>query len=225
LMTKRIGVMEKMLAENDRIAAKNHKLLNRHSVTGLNLVSAPGSGKTSLMERTLDALRDELRIGLIAGDVQTQNDADRLTRAGGRPVWPLVTGGACHLDAAMVARVLSELDLEAIELLAIENVGNLVCPASYSLGEDFRIVMMSTTEGDDKPLKYPAIFRNSQVLVINKTDLLGASDFGMMRAKENALHINGGLKIFELSCLKGDGLDKWYEWIKQNLKKRRSSVA
>ncbi|MFQ6115964.1 MAG: hydrogenase nickel incorporation protein HypB, partial [bacterium] len=170
--------------------------------------------KTRLIEKTLGALDGDLRIGLIAGDVQTENDANRLMRAGGKMVRPLVTGGSCHLEAKMITRVLPELDLDNIDLLFIENVGNLVCPSSYDLGEDMKVVLISTTEGDDKPLKYPAMFRRSSVMVINKTDLLGTSEFDINKVKKNAHTINANLKIFELSCRTGKGLESWYAWIR-----------
>jgi hydrogenase nickel incorporation protein HypB len=213
-MAEKISVEKKVLSENDKLAADIRVQLKQRGIVALNLVSSPGSGKTSLLEKTLGALNNELRIGLIAGDVQTENDANRLLRAGGKMVRPIVTGGACHLDAKMVSRVLPELDLEKIDLLFVENVGNLVCPSSYDLGEDMKVVLISTTEGDDKPLKYPGMFRRSSVMVINKIDLLGSSDFDMNRVKENARSINADLKIFEVSCRTGQGLDVWYAWIK-----------
>ncbi len=179
----------------------------------LNLVSSPGSGKTSLLEKTLAALKDQLRIGLIAGDVQTENDANRLLRAGGEIVRPIVTGGAGHLDARMIARVLAETDLSKIDLLFIENVGNLVCPSSYDLGEDMKVLVISTSEGDDKPLKYPAMFRRSSVMVINKTDLIGTSDFDLDQVKANALGINPELTVFQVSCRTGVGLGSWFNWL------------
>jgi hydrogenase nickel incorporation protein HypB len=213
-MSEKISVEKKVLSENDKLAAHIRAQLKQHGIVALNLVSSPGSGKTSLLEKTLGALNDALRLGLIAGDVQTENDANRLKRAGGKMVRPIVTGGACHLDAKMVSRVLPELDLNQIDVLFIENVGNLVCPSSYDLGEDMKVVLISTTEGDDKPLKYPGMFRRSAVMVINKIDLLGSSDFDMNRVKENARSINADLKIFEVSCRTGHGLDAWYAWIK-----------
>ena len=218
-MTEKISVEKKVLSENDKLAADSRAQLTQRNIVALNFVSSPGSGKTSLLERTLGALNNELRIGLIAGDVQTENDANRLLRAGGKMVRPLVTGGACHLDAKMITRVLPELDLDQIDLLVIENVGNLVCPSSYDLGENMKVVLISTTEGDDKPLKYPGMFRRSAVMVINKIDLLGSSDFDMNRVKENARSINANLKIFELSCRTGQGLEDWYKWIKRLVKK------
>lgn len=218
-MTEKISIEKKVLSENDKLAADIRAQLKQRNIVALNFVSSPGSGKTSLLERTLGALNNELRIGLIAGDVQTENDANRLLRAGGKMVRPLVTGGACHLDAKMITRVLPELDLDQIDLLVIENVGNLVCPSSYDLGENMKVVLISTTEGDDKPLKYPGMFRRSAVMVINKIDLLGSSDFDMNRVKENARSINANLKIFELSCRTGQGLEDWYKWIKRLVKK------
>ncbi len=213
-MAIKINLEKKVLTENDRLAADIRKQLDELHLVSLNFVSSPGSGKTSLLERTLGALNDELRIGLIAGDVQTENDAERLRRAGGAVVHPLVTGGTCHLDARMISRVLPEMDLETLDLLIIENVGNLVCPSSYDLGEVMKVVLLSTTEGDDKPLKYPGMFRRSSVMVINKIDLLGTSDFDMDRVKANARRINADLRIFEVSCRTGEGLDAWFDWLK-----------
>lgn len=213
-MAEKIVLEKKVLSENDRLAAELRKTLKQHRIGSLNFVSSPGSGKTSLLERTLGALRTELRIGLIAGDVQTENDAKRLKEAGGEMVVALVTGGTCHLDAKMITRVLPQLDLANLDLLFIENVGNLVCPSSYDLGEDMKVVLISTTEGDDKPLKYPGMFRRSSVMVINKIDLLGTSDFELERVKANARRINGDLTVFETSCRTGDGLDAWFDWLR-----------
>ncbi|MDQ7065838.1 MAG: hydrogenase nickel incorporation protein HypB [candidate division KSB1 bacterium] len=213
-MATQVKIEKKVLSENDRLAADIRQQLQQHGVVALNFVSSPGSGKTSLLEKTLSALKDELRIGLIAGDVQTENDANRLRLAGGQMVQPLVTGGACHLDAKMITRVLPEFDLSRLDLLIIENVGNLVCPSSYDLGEAMKVVLISTTEGDDKPLKYPGMFRRSSVMVINKIDLLGTSDFDLERVKANARQINADLKIFEVSCRTGEGLDAWYDWLR-----------
>lgn len=213
-MTKQIPIEKKILSENDRLAAEIRVLLKQKKIISLNLVSSPGSGKTSLLERTLGELNHDIRFGLIAGDVQTENDANRLLRAGGKMVRPLVTGGACHLDAKMITRVLPELDLDNVDLLFIENVGNLVCPSSFDLGEDMKVVLISTTEGDDKPLKYPAMFRRSSVMVINKIDLLGTSEFDISLVIENAHSINADLKVFKVSCRTGEGLEAWYDWIR-----------
>jgi len=220
-MSTNIPIEKKVLSENDRLAAKIRTELTDRRIVALNLVSSPGSGKTSLLERTLETMRDRLQMALIAGDVQTENDAARLTRAGGTIVRPLITGGACHLDARMVSGVLDELDLSRVDVLFIENVGNLVCPSSYDLGEDMKVVLISTTEGDDKPLKYPSMFRRSSVMVLNKIDLLGTSNFDPERVKANALQINGNLKILEVSCTRGDGLDEWYEWLAGMVKAKK----
>lgn len=214
IMTEKIAVERKVLSENDKLAAEIRSQLMQRGVVALNFVSSPGSGKTSLLEKTLAALNHELRLGLIAGDVQTENDADRLKRAGGKLVQPIVTGGLCHLDAKMITRVLPEFDLAQLDLLFIENVGNLVCPSSYDLGEDMKVVVLSTTEGDDKPLKYPGMFRRAKVMVINKIDLLGTSDFDLARVKENARRINADLKVFEVSCRTGAGLPAWFDWLR-----------
>ncbi len=212
-MSTAIPIEKKVLSENDRLAAEIRARLHRHGVVALNLVSSPGSGKTSLLERTCSALQGRLRMALVAGDVQTENDARRLLNAGGALVKPIITGGACHLDARMVATAIADFDLAELDLLIIENVGNLVCPSSYDLGEDMKVVLISTSEGDDKPLKYPAMFRRASVMVINKIDLLGTSDFELERVKKNALAINPSLRIFELSCRSGEGLAAWYDWL------------
>ena len=221
-MSEKINVEKKVLSENDRLAAEIRKEMDRRRIVSLNLVSSPGSGKTSLLEQTLREFSDKFRIGLIAGDVQTENDAERLRRAGGRAVRPIVTGGACHLDAKMVSKALTEFNLDHLDILFIENVGNLVCPSSYDLGEDMKVVLISTTEGDDKPLKYPGMFRRSSAMVVNKTDLLGHSDFDMNRVVENARSINGKLQIFKTSCRSGDGLEDWYEWLRRLIVARKA---
>ena len=212
-MSKKFTVEKKVLSENDRLAADIRKKLEKQKIVTLNLVSSPGSGKTSLLERTLKELGNKFNMALIAGDVQTENDVDRLKQAGGKNVRPIITGGACHLDARMVTLALDEMNLQGVDILFIENVGNLVCPSSYDLGEDMKVVLMSTTEGDDKPLKYPSMFRRSSVLIINKIDLLGLSNFDIKQAEKNARTINADLKVFEISCLKETGLEAWYDWL------------
>lgn len=221
-MTERVAVEKKVLSENDRLAAELREKFTRHRLFVLNLVSSPGSGKTSLLERTIERCSGRIRMALVAGDVQTENDADRLKRAGGNLVRPIVTGGACHLDAKMVGRAIEDFDLSTFDLLVIENVGNLVCPSSYDLGEDMKVVLISTTEGDDKPLKYPGMFRRSSVMIVNKTDLLGTSEFSLQRVKENALRINGGLKILELSCRSGEGLAEWIDWLTSQVRGKKA---
>jgi hydrogenase nickel incorporation protein HypB len=212
-MKTKISIEKKVLSENDRLASDIREKLKDRGIVMLNMVSSPGSGKTTLLEKTLGALNKKIRIALIAGDVQTENDANRLKKAGGKIVKPIVTGGACHLDAKMITNVFNGIDLKNIDIIIIENVGNLVCPSGYDLGEDMKVVLISTTEGDDKPLKYPGMFRRSSALIINKTDLLGYSDFDMDRVEKNALSINGKLKLFEISCRVGRGLEEWYQWL------------
>ena len=216
-----VPIEKKVLSENDRLADDIRARLREKRVLTLNLVSSPGSGKTSLLERTLQNLNHRLNLVLIAGDVQTENDALRLTKAGGRIVRPIITGGACHLDAKMVTKAMEGWDLTGVDVLFIENVGNLVCPSSYDLGEDMKVALISTTEGDDKPLKYPAMFRRSSVLVINKIDLLGLSDFQLARVKQHALQINPALTTFEVSCRTGEGLQAWYQWLIASVEQKK----
>ncbi len=216
--TSRVSVQKKVLSKNDEIAAALRRRMRAQKILVLNMVSSPGSGKTSLLEKTLTKLGNTIKLAMIAGDVQTENDAQRLKRAGGTRVQPIITDGACHLDAAMVETAVGRLDLTGIEVLLIENVGNLVCPSSFDLGEDMKVVLMSVPEGDDKPLKYPAMFRRSAVLIIYKIDLLGHTDFDLERARDNALKINPGLQIFEMSCRTGWGLEAWYSWLRNKVK-------
>jgi len=183
-------------------------------VVALNLVSSPGSGKTLLLERTLAALGEELGIAVVAGDVQTQNDADRLARHTTRLVQAVVTNGACHLDASQVAAALDAIDLAATRLLIVENVGNLVCPASWDLGETAKVVVFSVTEGEDKPLKYPKMFREARYAVLNKVDLLAHVPFSTSAALANARSINPQLEFFFTSALKGSGLDDWFTFLR-----------
>jgi len=208
------------LKANENIAQKNREIFNENKVYAINLMSSPGSGKTSLLERTLEALKDELRIAVIEGDLQTTKDAQRIERYN-IPVVQINTEGACHLDANMVDSVLQSFNFKEIDLFVIENVGNLVCPASFELGEDDKVVMVSIPEGDDKPIKYPVMFRKAKVLLVNKIDLLPYTNFNMSKIKEDALNINPNLKIFEISCLTGEGLEDWFVWLKEQVIKTR----
>src|SRR5438477_1464076 len=196
----RVPLEKKILSENDRVAADLRKRFKEHGTLCLNLISAPGSGKTSLLEKTLESLPHSERVAVLTGDIQTENDATRLRRFG-FPVKQITTGGTCHLDARMIERHLADWRLEEIDLLFIENVGNLVCPSSYDLGEAAKIVLLSVTEGEDKPLKYPSIFFKSDLCVINKIDLLPYVPFELFKALENARKVHPGMKIIELSCL------------------------
>ena len=216
----RLPLEKKVLSENDRLAANLREHFRDHGILCLNLISSPGSGKTSLLERTLEALSRSERAAVLTGDIQTENDANRLRRFG-FPVKQITTGGTCHLDAQMIARHLADWKLEDIDLLFIENVGNLVCPSSYDLGEAAKIVMLSVTEGEDKPLKYPSIFFKSELLVLNKVDLLPYVPFNIAAAEENARRINPGIEIVRVSCTTGDGLAEWMTWLDRKRKALR----
>jgi len=182
-------------------------------------VSSPGAGKTSLLERTIQALQGEFRVGVVEGDIQSTYDAERIGRTGA-PVVQINTGGACHLDSNMIQEALKNLDVKNLDLLFIENVGNLVCPAEFNLGEDFKAMILSVAEGDDKPLKYPLMFHESSVLLINKIDLLPFCDCDPSLIEERSLKINPHLTIFRVSCRTGDGLDQWTDWLRIQIRQR-----
>jgi len=215
----RVPLEKKVLNENDRIAGRLRERFLESQVFCLNLISSPGAGKTSLLERTLERFSSNERVALVTGDIQTDNDAKRLARFG-FPVKQITTGGTCHLDARMIERALADWPLESLDTLLIENVGNLVCPSSYDLGEAAKVVVLSVAEGEDKPLKYPAIFFKAELLVLNKTDLLPYVSFDLEKARAFALQIHPGMEIVELSCKTGAGLDDWMRW----LAKRRESA-
>lgn len=210
---KVITIERKVLEKNDEIARQNRALLEQHGILVLNLVSSPGAGKTSIVERTLEHLGKDLKVGVIEGDVQTDFDAQRVARYK-VPVIQIITNGGCHLEARLVQDALSQMDLRGLEILIIENVGNLVCPANYDLGEAMKVVVLSTTEGDDKPLKYPSMFRNASVLLINKIDLLPYLNCNLAALKNNALQINPHLQVFETSCTTNSGIAEWCGWLK-----------
>jgi hydrogenase nickel incorporation protein HypB len=217
---KIVDVHESLLAENSKQAAENRHHIEDMGAFAINLISSPGSGKTTLLEKTIDRLRGELRIGVIEGDIETERDAERI-RAKGVPAVQLTTGGACHLDARLVHRGLHELAEQnhhrGFDLIFIENVGNLVCPATFDLGEHARVVLVSVPEGSDKPAKYPKSFTSSQAFLVTKTDLLPHFDFSLEEAKREALRLNPELIIFELSATTGDGFDAWLAYLRQRL--------
>ena len=208
----KITVVKNILEANERIAEENRKLFQKEGVTVINLMSSPGSGKTSLLERTIEALGAQVRIGVIEGDIESTKDAERISRAGVQAV-QINTGGACHLDGNMVRDALPAFDLSQLDLLMVENVGNLVCPAEFNMGEDHKVMILSVAEGDDKPEKYPLMFRESTVLLINKIDLLPHVDCDIEKIKEVSLQIHPGLKVFEISCKTGEGVDQWAKWL------------
>lgn len=212
-----IHVREKVMARNDELAAGVRSRLADAGVTAFNLVSSPGSGKTALLERTLAALGDEIPMAVVTGDVQTQNDADRLALHTDLLVQAVVTDGACHLDARQVSDALDALDLEDVRLIFVENVGNLVCPASWDLGETERIVLFSVTEGEDKPTKYPKMFTTADTAVLTKTDLLPHVDFDVERAEALAREVNPDLRLLRTSARTGEGLDEWYGLLRERV--------
>jgi len=217
MTVRRIEVRERVMARNDELAAQVRARLARHGVAAINLMSSPGAGKTTLLERTLAVLGEPLDIAVVAGDVQTQNDADRLAVHTGRLVQAIVTGGACHLDALQVTEALDHIDLDRTRLLIIENVGNLVCPASWDLGEQARVVLFSVAEGDDKPLKYPKMFEKADWVVMTKTDLLPYVPFDIERAERNCRQVNSTLRFIRVSALSGDGLTDWFDLLRQSV--------
>jgi len=218
MAVRTIDVRERVMARNDELAAAVRARLRAAGVPTFNLVSSPGSGKTLLLERTLADLGREFAIAVVTGDVQTQNDANRLARHTDRLVQAVVTNGACHLDARQVATALDAIDLDATDLLFIENVGNLVCPASWDLGEKAKIVLLSVTEGDDKPSKYPKMFRQARVAVFTKMDLLPHVPFSVERAVQLARDVNPQIQFLFTSALREDGMEEWFGYLRAQLR-------
>ena len=212
---REIIVEQDVLQKNKLLAERNRGFFEARNIRAVNMVSSPGSGKTSILEKTVIALKKTTPIYIIEGDQQTMNDAERI-QATGAPVVQVNTGSGCHLDASMVNNAVRELGIESNAVLVIENVGNLVCPAMFDLGESQRVVIFSVTEGDDKPLKYPDMFRTSDVCIINKTDLLPYVDFDMEKARANALRVNHHLRFFECSARSGEGMQEWFDWLAQS---------
>jgi hydrogenase nickel incorporation protein HypB len=216
-----VPVMQRLLRSNDLAAAHNRAHLDAHRVLALNLMSSPGAGKTALLEATLDALRGERRMAVIEGDLETDNDARRI-RAKGVPAVQITTGGACHLDARMVHDALHELPLDGLDLLFIENVGNLVCPASFDLGQHRNVTLLSVTEGDDKPAKYPVMFRATDLVVLSKIDLLAHfDDFDPARCERHVRELASPAPVLQLSARSGEGLARWLDWLRAELGARR----
>jgi hydrogenase nickel incorporation protein HypB len=216
-MTVQVPVVEEILSANDQLAAANRARLDEAGVFGLNMMASPGAGKTSLIMRTVEALRDEFRIGAVDGDIATTLDADRIA-ALGVPSVQINTGGACHLDAAMFQSALPRLPVEALDLLIVENVGNLICPASFKLGTHRSLLIASVPEGDDKPYKYPVMYRGVDALVLNKMDVLAAFDFDVDYFRRGVEPLNPGLAFFPLSCKTGEGLEAWLDWLRNEVR-------
>lgn len=216
-----VDVLQGLLSENDHQALHNRQHFDKHKVLAINLMSSPGSGKTALLEATIDALAGELKVAVIEGDLETENDAQRI-RAKGIPAYQIATGSACHLDAHMVHQALHHLDLDAIDILFIENVGNLVCPASFDLGHHRNVTLLSVTEGEDKPAKYPVMFRAADVMLITKTDLLAVlDDFNCSKAQRYLRELANPAPVLQLSARKHQGVDQWVDWLKIEMQQYR----
>jgi hydrogenase nickel incorporation protein HypB len=223
-MTTVVPVEKKVLNENQRIAEELRQRYAKRGTLCLNIISSPGSGKTTLLEKTLAGFNQQDKVAVLTGDLQTENDARRLARYG-FPVQQIVTGTVCHLDGRMIERALEPWTSHEIDLLFIENVGNLVCPSSYDLGEEAKIVVLSVTEGEDKPLKYPSIFSKAALMIVTKVDLLPYVPFNLEQAKANARQVHPGIEIIELSCQTGQGLDVWLNWLRQRRAAARERFA
>ncbi len=214
----KVSVVRNILEANDRIARQNREIFDENNLLVINLMSSPGAGKTSLLEKTISALNTDFKMGIIEGDIQSSHDAKRIAKTG-VPVVQINTDGACHLDANMIRDTFAEFSFKDLDLLVVENVGNLVCPAEFKVGEDFKVMILSVTEGDDKPTKYPLMFHESSVLLINKIDLLPYVDCSVEKITEDSLKINPHMTIFRISCKTGEGLEDWYGWVRQKIRK------
>jgi hydrogenase nickel incorporation protein HypB len=221
MQKKQVG--KRILSANEEYALKNKQLLSEQKTLCLNMISSPGSGKTTILTRTISELKAKVRIGVIEGDIQTDLDAERI-RTTEAPVVQINTNGACHLSAAQISNALDRLPLDELDLIFVENVGNLVCPSAFELGEDGKIVVLSVAEGDDKPVKYPAIFARSKVLLINKVDMLQTQaqvDFDIERVKADTRKLNKGIEIFPISAKTGEGMADWYDWLTESVRNLR----
>ncbi len=219
-----VKVMKNILGENDRIAAENRAMFQKKKVYVLNLMGSPGAGKTSVLEKTMEYLKDKVRMAVIEGDLFTSKDAERIEKHG-VPVIQINTAGGCHLDAPMVQQTAKDLDLDGLDLLIVENVGNLVCPADFPIGADDSAVVLSITEGEDKPMKYPLIFKESSIVLLNKVDLVPYCNFSLESAEEDIDTLNPGVKIVEVSCTKDQGLEDWCGWLLQKVAEKKGAQA
>jgi hydrogenase nickel incorporation protein HypB len=215
---KTISVVRNVLEANDRIAEQNRALFDEHHLFVINLMSSPGAGKTTLLEKTIDALKEEMGIGIIEGDIQSSHDAERIAKKGVQVV-QLNTGGACHLDGNMIRDTFDALDFARLDLLVVENVGNLVCPAEFKVGEDAKVMILSVTEGEDKPAKYPLMFHESEILLINKIDLVPYLDVRLEDIRREALRVNPDITVLEVSTKTGEGLEGWFDWLRGRVKR------
>jgi len=222
-MPLKIPIVRNILEANARIAEENRALFRSGRLLVINLMSSPGAGKTTLLERTIDLMKERYRIGVIEGDIQSTEDAERIARHG-VPAVQINTGGACHLDGNMIRTALEQMDWKGLDLLVVENVGNLVCPAEFQLGEHFKIMILSVTEGDDKPQKYPLMFQESSVLLINKVDLLPYVNCRVDRIRQTASLLNPNLRIFEVSAATGEGFPAWVDWLDERIREERDAT-
>jgi hydrogenase nickel incorporation protein HypB len=212
-----IKIMRNILDRNQNKANEVRDLLTSKGVLMVNIISSPGAGKTTLLERTCEELAGKYRIGIIEGDITTDRDAQRLKKYN-IPIVVINTEGGCHLDSHSISKVLDSFDLDALDIIFVENVGNLICPSQFDLGETFKLAVVSTTEGDDKPGKYPMLFREAKAVILNKTDLIPYTNFNLSAFKSDLKKVNAGLLLIEMSCTKGNGLDAWYRWISKQVK-------
>ena len=219
----RVPVVEKIFSANDRMAQQNHQLLDSHKVLSINLMASPGAGKTTFILETIKRVQEKIRVGVIEGDTAPVTiDADKITSVG-MPAVQINTGGDCHLDASMMSDGLAQLDLSQLDLLIVENVGNLICPAAWDLGTHFNLLVSSVPEGDDKPYKYPNIFRGLEILIINKTDLQPYVEYNMDYFRQGVEMLNPGLVTFPLSCRTGEGFDQWINWLTEKVAQFKKS--
>ncbi|MBC7357924.1 MAG: hydrogenase nickel incorporation protein HypB [Desulfacinum sp.] len=218
----KVPVVRNILEINERLAAENRRLFDEKKILAINLMSSPGAGKTSLLERTVEGLGGRFGIAVIEGDIQSSYDAERIQKKGVQAV-QINTDGACHLDGNMIQSALNALDLDSVDLLVIENVGNLVCPAEFNLGEHQKAMILSVAEGDDKPLKYPLMFQQSSVLLVNKIDLLPYVDCDVAVIRQRASQLNPNQAVFEVSCRTGEGLDAWYAWLEARIREVKNA--
>jgi hydrogenase nickel incorporation protein HypB len=220
----KVSLVTNILKANERIAEQNKQLFDEKGILTINMMSAPGAGKTTLIEHTINALKYKYCIGVIEGDIQSTYDADKIAATGVQVV-QINTGGACHLDGNMIREAFPELDLDAMDLLIVENVGNLVCPAEFNMGEDFKVMLLSVPEGDDKPMKYPLMFHESSALLVNKIDLLPYVDCSLEKIRSESLKINPNLEIFEISGKTKEGLDEWFGWLQVKIEEKNGSQS
>jgi len=214
----KVKVVTNILEANDRIADENKRMFQEAGIYVINMMSGPGAGKTSLLVRTIQEMQKKVKIGVIEGDIAGTDDAERIDSLG-VPVVQINTGGGCHLDANMIREVLPDMPLKDLDLLIIENVGNLVCPAEFKVGEEMKVMLLSVAEGHDKPLKYPLMFQESSALLLNKIDLLPYIDVDMAKIRKDSLSLNPKLKLFEVSCKTGQGISEWAQWLETLVKK------